>query len=181
MNSICRLAILFFCTAGAAHAVEPMKELGLPLGQKLSMPIALCPSEGPARDATAPCWVKPPRALKGGIQSGFLAVPAATGAKGWAAPGTYDVAVDRTGTLYAVTVHSGSADDFVRLRGMLTARLGKDLRRFSNDDQGRFARWEWRDAVVELDCRAEASCVTQFVLDDREERRLQAAMNVRDR
>ena len=181
MKSLSRLAVLFFCTAGAAHAATPMKELGMPLGQKMQLPIALCPSEGPAKDASAPCWAKPPKTLPGGIQSGSLVVPASAQANTWTSPGTYGAAIDRTGVLVAVTVHSARADEFAKIRGVLTARLGKRLRSFHTDDQRGLARWEWKDAVIDLSCGADVGCTTHFALSDREERRLAEAMMLSSR
>lgn len=175
MNSISRLALLLLCTAGAAQAAEPMKELGMPLGKRMQTPIALCPSEGPAMDATSPCWVKAPKILKGGIQSGSLVVPPSAHKHEWTAPGTYGATVDRHGVLLSVTVHSARADEFAKIRGSLTARLGKNLRAFHTDEQRRTAQWEWKDAVINLDCSAELGCATRFAFEDREEKRLQFA------
>jgi hypothetical protein len=176
MKSLSRLAVLLFCTLGAAHAATPMKELGMPLGQKMKLPIALCPSEGPAKDASAPCWAKPPQSLPGGIQSGSLVVPASAQASMWTAPGTYGAAIDRAGVLVAVTVYSARADEFAKIRGALTARLGSRLRSFNTDDQRRLARWEWKDAVIDLSCGADVGCATRFALSDREEKRLEQAL-----
>lgn len=175
MNNISRLALLLLCTAGTAQAAEPMKELGMPLGKKMQAPIALCPSEGLARQASAPCWVKAPATRKGGVQSGFLAVPAGAQGGEWTAAGTFGATVDRHGVLLSVTVHSARADEFAKIRGSLTARLGSKLRAFQTDEQRRTAQWEWKDAVINLDCSAEAGCATRFAFDDREEKRLRFA------
>ena len=148
----------------------------MPLGQKMQLPIAPCPSEGPARDATSPCWLNPPVTLAGGIQSGSLVVPASAQSQAWSAPGTYGAAIDRSGVLVAVTVHSARADEFTKIRGALTARLVKRLRSFNTDEQRRLARWEWKDAVIDLNCGADVGCTTRFALNDREEERLRQAM-----
>ncbi len=110
MNSIARLGVLLFCIAGAAQAAVPIEDLGMPLGQKLCAPVALCSGQDPANDAGGPCWVGQPT-VRGGIQYGALSVPASAYAQEWAAPGTYGVAIDVNGVLQAVTVRSTRADE----------------------------------------------------------------------
>jgi hypothetical protein len=176
MNSISRLALLFFCTVGAAQAAEPMRELGMPLGKKMELPIALCASEAPA----SPCWIKQPTTVEGGIQTGSLLVPASMQTTAWTTPGTYGAAIDREGVLRAVTVYSERADEYARIKGALSARFGKPQASHT-DDRHRSAGWIWRDAVIELKCGGEAGCNTVFAFNDRGEQARQAMVNFRNK
>lgn len=180
MKSISRLAVLFFCTVGAAQAAEPMRELGMPLGKKMELPIALCPSEAPAATATSPCWIKQPTTVEGGIQTGSLLVPASMHANTWAAPGTYGAAINREGVLRAVTVYSERADEYARIKDALSARFGKPQTSHTDDRLGS-AGWIWRDAVIELKCGGEDGCNTVFAFNDRGEQARQAMVNFRNK
>lgn len=163
MKNIARIAVLF-CSIGAAHAAEPTQELGVPLGKKMAMPIQLCPEQG-AGGETAPCWVKSPRVLDDAATAGTLKVPASV--EGWAAPGVYQVRVDRNGVLRSVGVLSSRSNEFAKISDALSARFGGPAGGARREGRYTSASWHWNDAVIDLACIGESGCVTNFSLKDR--------------
>jgi len=163
MKHISSIAILLVCTTGAAKAAEPMRELGMPLGYKMAMPMPLCGEQG--KDAVAPCWVKPPKTLDDGAMAGAAKVPASVEGHQWAAPGIYQVAIASDGILRSVGVRLPRSDAFEKVRDALSARFGEPARGPRQDGRITSATWNWKNAVIDLACVGDAGCVTNFALN----------------
>lgn len=151
------LLVMAASACGLAGAAEPLRVLGLPLGEKLAAPVTQCP-RGEVRGALPPlCWAGKV-AIDEGAQTGAVRVTPKEPMPQWAAHATVTAWVEQDRTLSRLTVETVGPGNYRTIRNALSARFGRP----SGQESAPTPRAVWRPKGLTVFLVCGAHCKVSY-------------------
>ncbi len=152
--------LLLLCQPAMAAPAAPMTVLGLPLGGNVKVPIRVCKShEIGSREIKSICWVSPPFVYKKNML-GSSNIPDSNSLPSWAVNATFRLQVRTDGKLQEISAHTFSKEDYDKIQQSISSRFGAPT--FLEPNGGRRAVWHLKEIHIDLACRTELGCETNF-------------------
>lgn len=160
MRALRLLAGLLLCTAGAAHAAEPVVVLGLPLGGKLKQPIPQC--RGNKASVSTICQSGPQILTTSLAREVVLYAPGTDQRPKWAADVGFNAWIGKDRVLRSFEVRTHRDDAFVEILNSITGRFGQSQKESRPGATVETAEWVRSDIHIRLLCAPRTGCNTTF-------------------
>lgn len=153
-STVIATIVLFYGQAASAVTV-----LGLPLGEKISPPVRLCPAN--TDNAKNICWVGWPYLSKDGSRLGTVHLPNPDTRPEWAAYAMFKAYVGQDGVLLELEVSTFGAKDKNEIASSISSRFGLPIESTLSRSDVSWAKWVNKDIYINMACTLE-KCWVEF-------------------
>jgi hypothetical protein len=151
MKALCVMMFTAACMCGPAGAAEPLRVLGLPLGEKLASPVKQCPASEIHGQAPMLCWTGRVSIDKY-VRKGTVRMRTKEPLPHWAAHATISARVERDGTLSGLTVETSGPGGYRAIKDALSAQFDLPASQDALSAPKPQATWNASGLSVKLAC-----------------------------